>query len=464
MDYLKNLTYLFVPFKVKQEEGESARDQFLKTQEKITNSTQWRFQPDEFKYFLKYFSSKFDKNGNKSCYSHWVFQDDPEKPVYLNQWFLTEHKFPGEKSGFSFVLDQIHLYMFDTAIGMLAFQIHFDRDDAYYIASANYYLKKIFRESLFMKETGAKKNFKDLTNYVMQDLIQGDSDRFQYFFYAGEGTERANFFTYLEVPDIPEEEALKRLYYMRNGYKQTYSYSPEAAENSEEIHVPAKGTLWGISQEATACMTCYYDNPHSEDFIKNKFFPNFNSQYLFMYVYLLHMKYVLYALITKIAESDMRDLKVLKAYQSELLNYEIYYEYSVITEVKQYQSLYEKTLQIFGLEKMQHDLHDPLGALKQEQENNLIAEKELAEEKQKKRDGKLNIILAMISVLSIFSALVDSYQFIEGFTSGPLGIRKYAQFGCIGVIAIIGAITLYYFLHLVCQQIRMKFFNHKSQD
>ena len=62
----------------------------------------------------------------------------------------------------------------------------------------------------------------------------------------------------------------------------------------------------------------------------------------------------------------------------------------------------------FSLKKMYDDVHEPLVSLGE-------VRRETTENEQKKRDDNVNRALLMLSVLSFFSALVDSFDFVESF-------------------------------------------------
>ena len=111
-----------------------------------------------------------------------------------------------------------------------------------------------------------------------------------FFFYANEGTERANLLTYLEA-DFSENFEYE-LFYLRRCYKEDYLYYTDEKQNDREIYTASKNTFWGLSPEAAVCIVC--PEKGGEEFLRTRFYKNFNKQYLFMYILLLHQKYVLY--------------------------------------------------------------------------------------------------------------------------------------------------------------------------
>ena len=198
----------------------------------------------------------------------------------------------------------------------------------------------------------------------------------------------------------------RRDFYLRRCYSDGFIYTEDDKLDEKEIFIPSKDTTWGISPEAAVCLVC--PKHGSEKFLRETFYKNFNAQYLFMYIFLLHQKYVLYMFLTKIGIGIYNDLGTLEEYRQELYEFETDFVFSCVTEVPQYQKLYDRMTEAFSLKKMYEDVHEPLISLGE-------IRREAAENGQKKRDGNVNKALLMLSVLSFFSALVDSFDFVESF-------------------------------------------------
>ena len=112
--------------------------------------------------------------------------------------------------------------------------------------------------------------------------------------------------------------------------------------------------------------------------------------------------------LTKIGVGTYNDLETLEAYRHELYEFETDFVFSCVTEVPQYQNLYDRMTEAFSLKKMYEDVHEPLISLGE-------VRREAAETSRKKRDNNVNKALLMLSVLSFFSALVDSFDFVDSF-------------------------------------------------
>jgi hypothetical protein len=189
-------------------------------------------------------------------------------------------------------------------------------------------------------------------------------------------------------------------------------------------------------------------------FLRKTFIGNFKNEYLFMYILLLHQKYVMYLLLTRIGVGMNKDLGALEKYKEDLYDFETNFIFTHITEVPQYQMLYEKIYDAFSLKQMFDDVHDPLLSLEE-------IKRKTFEDEQKKADENLNMAITSLSYLSIISVFTDTFGLADGFTEWlsstfeGLGLKCMADcivsdtassiFGALGLVgtAAIVAICLY---------------------
>lgn len=424
MDYLKNTSYIFIPFNF------SDPADFKRLIDEFDKSILLKKTNDKILYMLKYVSDKINSNDKESCQCfHYEVTDYARNELNLatkDDWFTTKEIVEDGKSKqreeeYRFKILSIQLYCFSTTVGIFAFKIYFEKNDPFWISNAQYYLKKVSRENICL-------DFKDAPCTTMLEISKSITKKFShitemnYFYYANPTTERANLLTYIEV--APQESYKKELYYLKRCYSDGYLYVENEKLDEEQTYIPSNDTVWGISSEAAVCLAC--PDMGRGKFLRSTFYENFNAQYLFMYVLLLHQKYVLYMFLTKIGIGTYNNLETLETYRHQLYEFETDFVFSCITEVPQYQNLYDRMAQAFSLKKMYEDVHEPLVSLGE-------IRRETAENEQKKRDDNVNKALLMLSVLSFFSALVDSFDFVQSFFGwflGGIGI-KVIQICCI---------------------------------
>lgn len=396
----QNTSYFFIPFRF------DSQSEFRDLIAALNEDENWICVHDEIRYMLKYVADKIDSKNPDNCQCfHFELTDQARQQFGIASkelWYSTkEHTYQNLLVSYRFHLDRIQLYCFSTTVCIMAFQVIFEENMPLWISSAQYYLKKVSRE-FFLHPNGTEMSFLALAQKLMEQVHSHTN--FDFFYYANPSTERANVLTYLEVP--PKEDYRYELYFLRRCYHENFVYSESTDLASDEVYTASKGITWGFSQEAAVCLACpAYGR---EEFIYTTFYKNFNAQYLFMYVLLLHQKYVLYMFLTIIGLDTYNDLEKLEAYRQQLYEFETDFVFSCITEVPQYQILHEKLSDVFSLKKMYEDVREPLVSLSEVRRAN-------AEKRQRNNDYRMNKSLAMLSLLTLFSALIDSFDFVESF-------------------------------------------------
>lgn len=404
MDNPKNTSYFFIPFIYKRQED------FAPLIDWLDSSQAWELVHDEILYMLKYVADKINSYDKKNCRCfHYTLRNRARLQFGLatdSDWYTASpHKYHDKEEKFRFRILGVDLYCFSTTVCILAYKVQLEKDDPLWVASAQYYLKKASREKIGLDtEYAPRFTFLDLSKKLMEE--PGAVSGFTFFYYSNPTTERANVFSYLEVE--MKEDYKEELYFLRRCYNEGFLFTENEEADREEIYIPSKDTVWGITSEAAICLACpAYGR---EDFIRKRFYKNFNAQYLFMYVLLLHQKYVLYMFLMKIGIGTYNELGTLETYRSQLYEFETDFVFSCITEVPQYQNLYERMSQAFALKKMYEDVHEPLLSLSE-------IRRAVSENEQAKRDQNVNKALCMLSILSFFSALIDSFDFVDSFFS-----------------------------------------------
>lgn len=420
----KNISYFFIPF-IYDNNG-----QFVTLVKALDMSELWEKRHDEIKYMLKYVADKINSNDKKNCQCfHYELKEEGciETGIPLKEeWLSTgEHSFKSKPVKFRFQILGTHLYCFSTTVCIIAFKLHFEENDPFWIAAAQYYLKKVSRETFKRdnEKISTSMNFLELAQNLMTEFKR--ISNFDFFFYANQSTERANVLTYLEV--APQESYEKELFYLRRCYHDKFLYVEDNGLKNEEIYRPSQAFVWGISSEAMVCLAC--PELGEEEFIRGTFYNNFNNQYLFMYILLLHQKYVLYMFLTKIGIGTYNNAKKLEEYRNQLYEFETDFVFSFVTEVPQYQYIYDKLSKAFSLKDMYEDVHEPLLSLGEMRRIEM-------EEKQKARDKSIEKSLFMLSLLSFFSALIDSFDYVESFGGWFFreSVVKGIQFACFFLI------------------------------
>lgn len=396
----KNVSYLFIPFSIK------AENHFYPLMTALKSSQVWApISESDTKYMLKYVADKLNcrDEAKRLCFHYHLRQENRGTLGFGTSELPFVYQ--SKDASFRFRLLDAHLYCFSTTVCIIALALHIEAETPFDISNAQYYLKKVSRGCVAPEgESVQTKSILELAKELVKALP--GSDAFDFFFYAEPGQERANFLTCLEVLPGSESSYNKELFYLRHCYNERYLYRDDQAPEPDEFYLPSPDIQWGISSEAAVCLTCP-DDDHKE-FTQGKFFRNFNTQYLFMYVLLLHQKYVLYLFLTRVNSGTQNDLQTMEEYQRQLYEFEMNFTFSHVTEVPQYQELYSRIARSFSLSQLFEDVQSPLVSLSEVRQAAI-------ENQQKRRDKNVNKALLLLSLLSFFSALTDSFTFAQVF-------------------------------------------------
>lgn len=447
-NYFDNISYIFIPFRyLNNGDGSSLS-------EALDRSGSWIQAADKMQYMLKYVADKIEgkEYGKRRCL-HYKLSEQAMKTFGIsgNEFYTEKHMWKGKETQFPFYILSVQLYCFTTSVHILVFQLHIEckgsgnpddagdgqrrltREQMLRISTTQYYLKKVSREKILSRGVSG---VQETTLLGLAEKLMDQADltgKLTFFFYAGKGTERANLLTYIEAEY--QKDYNYELYYLRRCYEENYLYFEEDKQREREVFSVVKNIVWGISPEAAVCIVC--PEMDTGDFVRTKFSRNFNEQYLFMYVLLLHQKYVLYLFLTMIDTELYEDLEKLEEYRKKLYKFETDFVYSRVTEVPQYQNLYDRLADIFSLKDMFEDVREPLLTLAE------VRRMEL-EKQQKSREDRMNKALFLLSLMGAFSALVDSHEIIEMYF-GQLWSEKAVQAAQGGCTAVIILVMIYVF-------------------
>lgn len=432
-NYLSNFSYIFIPFCIENEK------MFHPFNENLEKDGKWIHSEGKISYLHRYVSDRLISE-NKSKANLFRYYLDPSSAnnmeLCLDKYCYGTHpkKFNEEDSvTFDFKIIDVQLFSFNTSICMLVYKLNFVNNDPLHIAAAQYYLRKINTEPVILKkenEVEVSKSFIDISKGLLGDLVE--KYNLNFFFYSLTDTERANFFTYLDLPKADNYD--EELFYLKWCYNGAFVYKDESVENDCINYVADTDKVWGISPSAAVCII--NRNEKNKNFIENVFQKNFQNQYLFTYVFLLHQKYMLYLFLTKISIDIDDDLNLLEDYKRRLYEFDTKYIFAQISEVPQYQRFYEKVMKCFKIKEMFDDVQDPLSHLVEIQRLN-------NEARQQRHDHSINTALVVLSLLTIVSAITDA----SGITSNlgwllPPIVAKVIQLSTIILVIVISVLMI----------------------
>jgi len=419
----RNSVTLFLPF-IDDEENS-----FDKIRKKITLSNEWQLCKDKIRYMHRYITEKFDTSDQNTCQCFHYKLDNQFREKYNilpadALYVAIEWPKASDPPFFGFYLEDIDIFCFSTEVNIMALRLRFTEQDSYRIAAAEYCVKKVANTSILPAD-GESKNGSITLQRMAENITKTLTDSADFFFFANRKSGRANILTYLEVPK--KDNYTEELYFMKHAYGSGFHYYETQKAIELENFALTDDVTWGITTEAVVCLVC--PERGRKDFLENVFYNNFHNEYFFMYTLLLHQKYMLYKLLTKIGRGSLNTHETLVAYRDELYEFETDFVFSHITEVPQYQLLYSRIVEVFALRAMYEDVHEPLVSLREvrsdeerrarEEEQRAREEERIAREEEQRQqeahNARFESTLGLLSILGIFSALVDSFDFAGEF-------------------------------------------------
>ncbi len=469
-----NIVYVFVPFRFNDIDGVMAA---AKSRCREGDPVWEDGSRDVKSYFFKYLTDKFtaaDNDGSKDCRrcvhlsaKEWDRGKDGMRPK--DEWekilsaqksefgFSMKENFgllqpsylddTRQKIDFCFHIDSLKLTVFKTGIGLVSFGLVFEDVDPTKMGAAEFLLKlsveKLDRATDYGERNSIIKmaDCEDLTDFatvalrVLESAIGLKDGKFNFYSQKPRGNLFSVFFANGQECWSDFEKAL---YYFGNGYGVGFMYpGKEWGATCQFLGDP--NIRWCVSNEVAACLVRPDLHLPRRGFIYGSFYYKFRREYLFMYIWLLHQKYALYAFLTDISakglsEARRENVEALRDYKRRFVDFEANYVFARITEVPQYQQLYDAISKQFALQTMYDDVKEPLAALE-----SLARDDELhaREEEQRTADG-ITKILATLGVLGIASALVDGYDFIGKLlgcdNAGLASWIRVCQYACTGAI------------------------------
>ena len=407
---IENAIYAFLPFLI-----QSPSD-FPSLVKHLESNPSWTPENGKTGYLLKYIADKFDRNSDRCLCYHYVLADEQRSrygiPAVGETVTTAEHEdIKKNKVRFSFSVSRVHLFCFSTSLCILAFQLSAADNDPLHIAALEFYIKKVKKEKLYPQSLHRGHT----TLFAMAAAIAAEIPYFlsdSFFYYAPKGSARANMLTIVDVP--LQDDYSRELYYLRNCYHDGYLFMPDPPGTLPYV-ASNPDVLWGVSSEAAVCLTCA--EMGRRKFLEGTFYKNFHRYYLLMFVMLLHQKYVLYLFLTRVSADENMTLEELEDYRSQLYAFETDFVFSRVTEVPQYEKPYERIFEEFALKDMYKDVHEPLIQLSEVRRAEEQKQRAKEQEQQEQHEHTLSRSLIYLSILSVFSALVDSFDFASSYIS-----------------------------------------------
>ena len=402
----KNISYVFIPFCIRNGNIENFKDRFLK-------SDNWEPKDDDLKYLFRFVANKVDGSDNHNRCVHYVRKDN--KISILNKSLIGNFKSKMNiceswRGKFPITINDMEIYMFSTNVGMFVFRAVVGSDDPAVIIDARYNMKSVSKTEYALADDmeNNTENIDSCSSFKLIDIareeigLAADDLETEFFYYVYETAFVLSYVYMAKDGDYSEE-----MHYLRKNLGRHFNLMEKDRCDENELFSVSDNIRWGISDQSAACMGIHRDG---QDFVEEVLWKNFCGGYKNMFVFLLHQKYTLYYFLTQIDTRLRSSLRMLENYRSRLGEFKTYFAFRRISETVQYQALYEKVQNVFDFENMYKDVEEPLSLITEIVQERTEKRQKWKDKKNEKRNDNLNILLAMMTLLTVFSALTDAFD------------------------------------------------------
>lgn len=295
----------------------------------------------------------------------------------------------------NFKITKVSLYLFETQIGFLLYDIKHNSSDLETIILTNYHLKHLnhlynaflYNQKeyfLYIKKKAKPMNELSMNFRTLSEISGNILNELRvdtYFTNSKGNPETAILYNFMLLDrtflsELQWEEKIKlALFQLRKGYKNSYLPSPLEFDliNNPQIIQLFKNSYWGVSLEGLANLAYLTQNNVTNDFFTSNYIGNLEISYFYIYILALHQRYAFLALnveasdISKgedetIIDENSSEAKVLKLRKD--INFLILRGFfKHVSSVTHQQSLYEVIAKNLSIEELKQDIHSEMEAL-----------------------------------------------------------------------------------------------------
>lgn len=390
---LDNCTYYILPLWIC---AEASLDAFLQ------NDPDWAPVPEGFQtqYLLCYASNMNLPSDNR--FHRWRYREPKSLPLCLFgqriQQQVNKRPFPVPPSGASPEVDEISLYVFGTGVAFLEFRILYGDMNIWEILEFVNLFRSL-RNSEGKDWLHMQPGEISLKTAAERILPSEKSGTKLCFNNPSDIKAQANIFTILQAgpAGIGERETNQIefiCYLLAHGYRSA-NLTSVSLIGSREMRLHLKtDEYWHGSQDGMVCITYSPYRYQSE---------HLNVDYHFQYLLLLNQRLASIFNIDALTLPD-QTLESSKHIHHRVVELKTSYSFRIISDDFFQQTVFGEMYRILDLDRLLEDLEDG-----NEQLTSIL------QDQQENQSKRFNVLLETISLLTIFSTLVDLTDYMKGF-------------------------------------------------
>lgn len=336
-------------------------------------------------------------------------------------------------AGFHF--SEVLFSCFATGIGFLEFKVEYGKLSADCIADFSSYFK-----SMRHRVESENLNFYDLAKSLLPSAPAAEL----FFHCASELKYECLCYHMVKLPaaENSKEKSDRLLFLFGRGYSTGFTSDSTSTTDKSRYdfqYQPYHHDKWCGSQEAFANLNYESDNPGQDMFLNEYKYTHLTKDYHFLYLMILNQRFAAISYLDEmvsLAYEKKTGSRKIKQLNKRIINLKTVYSMRIISNDMLYQNVYSRLYDIMEIDALLSDLQDD------EQQA------EIRNSEASSRYERLTqALLLAISVLSVFSALIDAAQYFALFPHFP-GVPYLASLITIAIVMIV--------VILLCIQIEKK--------
>ena len=356
------------------------------------------------RYFLNY---AVEIAKNESLFRSFTLKAPEELDLYMYEDKLTLDVAP--------VLSEVRFSLFSTSIGFLELWVSHEGLTTAQIADFSYRFKKA-------KPTVSPEHLHRTLYEVALSLIPERAEAEIFFTAAADFKCECYCYHFIHIDgEVDEGDAERSLFWLKRNYNSSFSQAGES--DYDMVYKPYANDQWGGSCEGLVNITYDPKNDDTNRYLHEIKHSHLKTDYYFLYLLLLNQRFSCIHYITSIAASFGKPYREIEALNAKIVELKTTFAFNIISDDQIFQNVYAKMYGILGIDSLLRDILD--------NESQIEIIRRASAVKAEKFSSKL---LFGISVLSIFSALIDASTYIDRYSP------KSAVSNIIGIAAI-GAIV-----------------------
>ncbi len=293
-------------------------------------------------------------------------------------------------------IEEVRLSCFSTGVAFLEFWVSYSGLTPEEIADFAYLFKKAAKMS-GKTISGGKVALYDAAASILPSGVES-----KMFFSVTETFKyECVCFHFLHVDEVPSEEKISTcVRCLSRSYNAKFLNVAES--DYDMIYEPSKNDYWGGSSEGMVNIVFDVENDDSNYYLHNIKLSHLSIDYYFLYLLLLNQKFTAVEYINKVSMACAEDLKKIEEMNREIIKLKTVFSFNVISDDRIFQNVYSKMYSVLEIERLLADVIENEGQLEILQNSSSA-----------KADKLSSKFLFAISMLSLFSALIDASSYFD---------------------------------------------------